>query len=98
MMSEAGSIIRFLVQFRKELGIKDTKIKLLGDMMPSPFVPSLLATFSDRARMYADMYDEIEFVRWCRDRATPCVQMRRFRTGRRRSMASSRSKARRATR
>ena len=32
-----------------------SEIKLIGDMMPSTFVPSLLATFSDRAKMYAVM-------------------------------------------
>ena len=32
-----------------------SEIKLLGDFLPSPFVPSLLATFSDRSKMYAVM-------------------------------------------
>ena len=32
-----------------------SEIKLIGDLLPSPFVPSLLATFSDRSRMYAVM-------------------------------------------
>ena len=32
-----------------------SEIKLVGDMLPSIFVPSLLAAFSDRPRMYAVM-------------------------------------------
>jgi len=32
-----------------------SEIKLVGDMLPSAFIPSLLATFSDKHRMYAVM-------------------------------------------
>jgi len=37
------------------LWVPVSRVQLVGDMLPSPLIPSLLATFSDRSRMYAVM-------------------------------------------